>query len=207
VARTIHVVTPPSRRKETRKVLAVAVVVLTGALGEIALSRSDGPSADLPPGATVFADLSFDEQRAYRELLEGLTEAERLRSDKGRWPTSKELAEQAIPPFARLADGAPSRDWFSLEDGSGLNYLGWPRDPAADRALLLLVIEPGEWAAPGTVELDEEHHQLAEGDLIHVSVWVKSVRGDPPKAVVAEPAIRGWTRIWMKLPDVEKETP
>ncbi len=200
----IQAVRPPSKRNETRRVLAAAALIVSAALGEIAWSRSSGETARAPEGEVLFADLPFAEQRAFREIQEGLVEAERFRSDKGRWPIASDLAGEGVPPFARTPGDPSTRAWTSAEDYTGLNYLGWPT-ASGERALLVLIQEAGEWAEPGATGLDEEHHQLAEGDLIHVSVWVSEAKGDPPQAVIAEPKLRGWTRIRIAPPALIQE--
>src|SRR5436190_21039908 len=97
-SRTVEI-RPPSLRAETLNVLkASAVIVLLvaaylfrpamfGGAGEQAVSRA----SDLLPFQRLVGDAPGTDQRTFRELQEGLLEAERIRAATGRWPEAAVL--------------------------------------------------------------------------------------------------------------------
>ena len=58
----------------------------------------------LLPYQKLIRDASPSEQRVFRELQEGLLEAERMRAQTGRWPDVAALEAEGIPPFASRSD-------------------------------------------------------------------------------------------------------
>jgi hypothetical protein len=135
----------------------------------------------------------------FRELQEGLLEAERIRAATGRWPEAAALATDGIPPFA--AD--PTRKaaeyrWSTLVQGVTVNYVGIPTTTAAP-AWLLVIIEPEPGAPPDPAPLDETHHRLAGpagGTTLHVSIWQvpeKTRKGG--FSAVPLPQNEGWTQL------------
>jgi hypothetical protein len=234
---------PPSVRAETWNVLRAAVLIglaawiyiadttmpATARGGGAAAPGAAGPAPaatakrgsgaegrDLLPYQRLFRTLDGEDQRLFRELQEGLIEAENVRSSARRWPAPAALAAQGIPPFA---DG-PGRGgrrlyrWQLRQDGPIVNYLGLPAD-ARDPALLVLVQEPDPQAPAATGVLaqatDEVHHRLADGTLLHVSTWMHAapvtLAAPPgkPRAVaaaasddsglIAEPYASGWVQL------------
>src|SRR5437868_3366251 len=105
--RTVQI-KPPSVRAESINVLkaAAAVVVLVAAYlfrpavfgGTSETAASSRPS-DLLPFQSLVRDAQDADQRMFRELQEGLLEAERIRGTTGRWPDAAALAADGIPPF------------------------------------------------------------------------------------------------------------
>jgi hypothetical protein len=253
---------PPSARAETWNVLRVATLIVlatwiyladTAAPGRGAAGTGDGAGAaaaagpgtaaggtgtarerDLMPFQRLFGSLGGEDQRMFRELQEGLLEAENARSATGRWPAPAALAEQGIPPFAAAAGvagaaggakipagampgdaggarlrggGAAARRlyrWELRREGLVVNYLGVPAD-GRDPAFLLLVQEPDPRVPPAAAAgqaVDEVHHRLADGTLLHVSTWMRAAAppaaasgaGDLP-GVIVEPFARGWTQL------------
>jgi hypothetical protein len=186
--------------------------------GDVAAAR------DLLPYQRLFRTLGGEDQRLFRELHEGLLEAENVRSSARRWPAPAALAAQGVPPFA----DAPGRGgrriyrWQLRQEGPTVNYLGLPAD-ARDPALLLLVQEPDPrlpaggpvspadaGAPPGGVgpaaggvlsqATDEVHHRLADGTLLHVSIWMRAAPPMPARAgddrgLMTEPYARGWVQL------------
>lgn len=257
--RTVEI-RPPSARAETWNVLrAAALIVLaawiyvadtTAPAGDAAVpagmaaptamaAAGGGAARDLMPYQRLFRSLGGEDQRLFRELQEGLLEAENARSSARRWPLPEALAAQGIPPFADPPGRAGRRRyrWQLREAGLIVNYLGVPAD-RRDPAFLLLVQEPDPLApaagvafpAPGGMPaggaaavagslpaapaMDEMHHRLADGTLLHVSTWMRDVRfGFPALAeggaggaggdggaggasgVIAEPYAQGWLQV------------
>jgi hypothetical protein len=192
---------PPSVREETLNVLKVAsaiVVVVAAYLfrpsfgGQPATNRP----GDLLPFQTLVRDAPPADQRMFRELREGLLEAERVRSTSGRWPDAAALAAESIPPFA--AD--PTRKdatyrWSTLAQGTTVNYVGIPSTPSVS-AWLLLVIEPAPGDPPDPAPNDETHHRLPDGTTLHVSIWQvpEKSRGSGFTATPL-PQNEGWTQL------------
>jgi hypothetical protein len=222
---------PPSARAETWNVLrAAALIVLAAwiyiadttapagvggggaaAAGAGVAAPGTAPSGaagggaaearDLMPYQRLFRTLGGEDQRLFRELQEGLIEAENARSAARSWPAPAALAAQGIPPFADVpARGGRRRyRWELRQEGLIVNYLGVPAD-RRDPAFLLLVQEPdpqvpaaggaspagggmpasgtaaGSGTSPAAQATDEIHHRLADGTLLHVSTWMR----EPP---------------------------
>jgi hypothetical protein len=196
---------PPSVRAETLGVLraAMAIVAVVAAylfrpsFGGNSTAGASRP-ADLLPFQNLMADARPADQRMFRELREGLLEAERLRATTGRWPDAAALAADGIPPFA--AD--PTRKeaayrWSTLVQGAVVNYVGIPSTPSAP-AWLLLVIEPESGAPPDPAPNDETHHRLPDGTTLHVSIWqVPEKSRASGFAATPLPQNEGWTQLLM----------
>jgi hypothetical protein len=193
-------VRPPSAGAELANVLRFAMVVVIGVWMYLAtdggtLREGTGDKRQLLPFQALVQDRPPAEQRMFRELQEGLLEAERRRSDRGSWPMPPTLAADGIPPFADdpTAKNSPY-DWRLMVTGTVVNYLGLPRQPDAP-AWLLLVQEPEPGAPPDQAREDEEHHKLITGAMLHVSTWV---RPDSRVAsrIVRAPQAEGWTQLY-----------
>jgi hypothetical protein len=172
-----------------------AVVALWAAGLAVQRWRAGAGGDERPSWQRSFLELSEADQRLYRELREGILEAENSRSATGTWPEPAELAAQGVPPFSPGPLG-PALEWSKREQGVYVNYLGVPRDGAGLRWLVLF-IEPeknllraaGEPAPP----VDEEHHTLPSGLALHVTVWTADQV--PPNGVLAFPVAEGWTQL------------
>jgi hypothetical protein len=215
-----------------------AVTGAGGRGGLVGLVADD--ARDLMPYQRLFRGLGSDDQRLFRELQEGLLEAENVRAATRHWPAPGTLAARGIPPFADAAGRGGRRlyRWQLRQEGPVVNYLGLPAD-RRDPACLLLMQEPdpgapaegslaggpaggagpaqgaraiaGAAGAAGAPATDEVHHRLADGTLLHVSVWLReapaaggsgaaspSVAADDPgrdPGVIAVPYARGWTQV------------
>ncbi|HEY8019930.1 MAG TPA: hypothetical protein VIH93_02445 [Thermoanaerobaculia bacterium] len=213
-------VLPPSVGAETANVLRLAVVIV--AIGWIYLANTAaggaagaGPSTPGAPGArdlmpyqTLFRDLPPGEQRTFRALQEGLLEAEVARSSAGRWPPAAALAAQGIPPFAPdpTAKG-PAYAWTLAQQGTMVNYLGLPRGsraggevPGGAPAWLLSIQEPEPGAPPDRSPADEQHHRLADGTVLHVSIWSHRDGSRVAAGLVPLPHADGWTQLLAGTP-------
>jgi len=198
---------PPSVKSETVNVLRATAVIVALAAAYLVRPSSDTTRATpaqrgLLPYQTLVRDVPSAEQRVFRELQEGLLEAERLRSTTGKWPEVAALSADGIPPFApdptaRIA----SYRWRLLEEGAVVNYLGIPDTPDAP-TWLLLVLEPELGSAPDLAPNDEEHHRLADGTVLHVSVWnvPERSRSSGGLSVIPRPAVEGWRQLRVGAP-------
>ena len=202
--RTVEVL-PPSASGEARLVLRTAAAIVFGALFVSGLHASDrgsdsGPYArDPAPSQMLFRDATPTVQRMFRDIREGLIEAENMRVATKRWPAVETLAAQGIPPFP-LAD--PPYRWRLLQAGVYAAYVGAPAPGSEAPAFLALIQEP----EPGYVETvmpaappDELHHRLTDGTLLHVSVWFRpdglAADDQATIATLARPFAAGWKQI------------
>lgn len=178
-------------RLGTTIVLAVWLY-LASALGEGGAARRH-----LLPYQTVAQNRPAVEQRMFRELQEGLLEAETAKSTGGNWPTTELLAIDGIPPFAPDPTSKTVRyQWRMLRDGTYIvNYLGIPDRPDAP-AWLLLIQEPEPGVLPDQANEDEEHHRLLDGTMLHVSTWSHTNGSDVPARAIRMPQVEGWTQIY-----------
>jgi len=198
-------VLPPSASGEGRLVFQAMGAIVFGALlivglhGDLGADRASRP--DLAPFQTLFRDAAPTVQRLFREMQEGLTEAERVRAASGEWPSVASLAVQGIPPFARTN---PAYAWRLFRDGLYVGYVGTPIAGAGPTPgtvapdVLALILEPApgyqETIPPGAPP-DETHQRLADGTLLHVTVWYRA--GGPPldDAALTRPFAAGWTQV------------
>ena len=183
--------------------LRVAVVIGFGALLLIVLrggglGSADGATSarDLLPFQRLFRDAPPELQRAYRAIQEGLIEAENARGTTGKWPAAEELAAQGVPPFAPDPIDKARYSWSLAQDGLCVDYRGVPASAGAPE-LLAWIQEPlpgyGEKLDP-RAPLDETHHRLADGSVLHVSVWYREA-ASARDGVVCQPADAGFLQI------------
>ena len=194
---------PPSVRAETLNVLRVAMAIVAVVAAYLFRPSFGGGRAattsrpgDLLPFQNLVRDAAPPDQRMFRDLREGLLEAERVRATTGHWPDAAALASDGIPPFA--AD--PTRKdatyrWSTLVQRTTVNYVGIPSNSSAS-AWLLVVLEPEPGAPPDPAPNDETHHRLQDGTTLHVSIWQM-----PEKSrlsgftATSMPQNEGWTQL------------
>jgi hypothetical protein len=202
-ARTVDVL-PPSASGEGRLVFQAMGAIVFGALLIVGLHTEDGVRpTDLAPFQMLFRDAAPTVQRMFREMQEGLTEAETARAASAQWPSVAALAAQGIPPFARPD---PGYGWRLFRDGPYVGYVGAPAVGAgaaapgsAAPAFLALIQEPPagytENPQPGAPP-DETHHRLADGTLLHVTLWFRPDGAVPDgDSVLTQPFAAGWTQV------------
>jgi hypothetical protein len=191
---------PPSARREAANVLRLAAVILLVTWVYLANTAAAPPLGangrpNLVSFQKLFRDLGPNDQRMFRSLQEGLLEAENLRAGgAGGWPLPAVLAEQGIPPFAADPIARQNYTWTFHHEGILVNYLGRPAVPDQP-AYLILVQEPTPGAPPDRAPNDEEHHRLANGDVLHVSVWMHGAGAKLPDALIGLPEADGWTQL------------
>jgi hypothetical protein len=192
---------------ELGNVLRLSMVIVVGvwmflASDSAALKGGVTGQRNLLPFQALVQDRPSSEQRIFRELQEGLLEAEARRANTGTWPAVPALSGEGIPPFAADPTAKGSRyDWRLIQSGTFVNYLGIPERPDAP-AWLLLVLEPEAGAAPDPAREDEEHHRLMGGTMLHVSTWVHPSGGQLGARVVRSPQAEGWTQLYGVGPSV-----
>ncbi len=192
--RTVSV-QPPSLLRETK---AVALALLQIAVVSAIAIQASRPSKADPAGSLMadevaFAKLDGDEQRLFRRALEGLAEIEDHRNAKGGWPTIEELSARAVPPFT--ADPIDHFDyrWTLLRDRLVTNYIGIPG--AVERPTLVIAVVEPEPGAAEIADVDETHHKLADGTMIHVGIYRGTLRALPPGPLSQFSFGDGWRRI------------
>ncbi len=159
-------------------------------------------TGNLLPFQQMIVTRPTTEQRTFRELQEGLLEAEMRRSETGLWPETAAMAEEGVPPFTF----DPTRktgpyEWRMLTDGIYVNYVGLP-ERTEDPAWLVVISEPIPGAPPDLAAVDEEHHRLIDGTMLHISTWVRT-DGEPLREGVASaPANQGWTQLYAVSPSL-----
>jgi hypothetical protein len=193
-------VRPPSSRVELGNVVRFSMVIVIGAwmflATDSATFRSDGSTTKhLLPFQTLIRDRPSIDQRMFRELQEGLLEAESRRGSSGAWPGVAALAVDGIPPFALDPTAKGGRyEWRLTVNGAFVNYLGLPQQSGSP-AWLVVVQEPEPGAPPDPAREDEEHHRLLGGDMLHVSTWVRA-DARVPAGTIRAPQAEGWTQLY-----------
>ena len=188
-----------SARTELLLVVRVGMAITIGVWLYLASSSATfggAPSRrNLLPFQKLVADRPSSEQRVFRELQEGVIEAESARSSNGSWPTVPSLADAGIPPFAADPTQHAACAWALLQGGTLVNYLGIPKS-ADGPAWLVLVQEPEPGAPPDPAAEDEEHHRLVNGTMLHVSIWVHVEGRRIGTRLVRLPQAEGWTQLY-----------
>lgn len=204
-------VEPLSARAELVNVVRVSMAIVIGAWMYLATDsatfRDPGTAnRNLLPFQVLIQDRSPNEQRMFRELQEGLLEAETRRTSTGTWPAVSVLAEDGVPPFALDPTAKGTRyDWRLVRSGTSVNYLGIPRQPTAP-AWLVLVQEPEPGAPPDPAREDEEHHKLITGVMLHVSTWARA-DSRVASGIIRRPQTEGWTQFYAVGPSPVQPAP
>lgn len=191
--RTVSV-QPPSVQRETRAValaLLQITVVCAIAIAAIRPSKAD-PAAGLMADEIAFSRLDAEEQRLFRRALEGLAEVEDVRNAKGAWPTIEELSTRGVAPFAPDPIDRAGYRWTLVRDRLVTNYIGIPS--TARPTLVIAAVEPEAGLAEVT-EVDETHHKLADGTMIHVGIYRGELRAVPATPISQFSFGDGWRRI------------
>ena len=202
--RTVDI-TPPSVRAETLNVIKAAAAIVMIVAAYIFRPSFAGPSTGiqlgepelgLMPYQRLIRDASPAEQRIFRELQEGLLEAERFRAETGRWPDVTTLEAQGIPPFSSDPTQKLSYEWTSVRQDWATNYLGVPAD-SSQPAWVLVILEPEPGAPADPAPNDETHHRLPDGTTLHVSIWnLPEAKRRSGFAALRLPQNDGWTN-WL----------
>ncbi len=160
-----------------------------------------GAVAEAPasPFERRFQDLPAADQRLFRDLQEGVVEAERARSSTGRWPSVEELARAGVPPFAEDPIDRAGYRWRQVQTGPKVDYIGTPSPLAGGagrEAFFAVILEPD----PGTpadplARADETHHRLGDGTMIHVTMWMGPPLADAGEAFSLLPPEKGYRQV------------
>jgi hypothetical protein len=150
---------------------------------------------NLLPFQKLVADRPSSEQRVFRELQEGVLEAEAARSAGRSWPAPGALGADGVPPFAADPTRRASYDWALRQAGTTINYLGIPQSGDGP-AWLVLMQEPEPGIPPDQTFEDEEHHRLADGSMLHVSTWVLPDGARAGTRLIRMPQAEGWLQLY-----------
>ena len=193
---------PPSVRAETVNVLKAAGAILVIVAAYVFRPAFGAPDTAVPaasgllPYQKLIRDATPAEQRMFRELREGLLEAERIRAETGRWPDVAALEAEGIPPFARDPTQPVEYKWTSVRQDWATNYLGVP-SRTSEPAWVLVVLEPEPGAPADPAPNDETHHRLPDGTTLHVSIWnIAEEKRRSGFAALRLPQNEGWTN-WL----------
>ena len=196
---------PPSVRTETINVIKVAAAIVVVVAAYIFRPSFGAQSPDLQsrqsqmgllPYQKLIRDAPPEEQRVFRELQEGLLEAERIRAQTGHWPDVTALEAEGIPPFALDPTQKIAYKWTSVRQDWATNYLGVPSDPSQP-AWVLVILEPEPGAPADPAPNDETHHRLPDGTTLHVSIWnMPEEKRRSGFAALRLPQNEGWTN-WL----------
>jgi hypothetical protein len=189
-----------SARAELLAVVRAAMAIVVGVWMYVASAAGIGGGGvtaqrNLLPFQKLIADRAPEEQRIFRELQEGLLEAEAARFAAGAWPTPESLAARGVPPFASDPTQRAAYEWSLVQSGPIVNYLGRPKSGDGS-GWLLLIQEPVPGVPPDQTFEDEEHHRLADGAMLHVSTWVRADGRAISGRVERMPQADGWTQLY-----------
>lgn len=176
--------------------IGMAIVATVGLYVAFAIGSGLSPGQrNLMPFQQLIADRPPDDQRMFRELQEGLLEAEGMRSAAEAWPAPTVLADAGIPPFAADPTRRRAYDWRLQQNRTLVNYLGRPKDEDSP-AWLIVVVEPEPGAPPDQPFEDQEHHRLLNGAMLHVATWVHPNGRAVADRLVRMPQTEGWIQLY-----------
>jgi len=173
----------------------MAIVAGVGIYVSLAIGGDATQQRNLMPFQKLIADRPSDDQRMFRELREGLLEAETMRAADNAWPTIAELADTGIPPFAPDPTRRRIYEWRLNRAGTLVNYLGIPKDEDAP-AWLIVAQEPEAGVPPDQPFEDQEHHRLPSGAMLHVATWTHPNGRSVPDRIVRMPQTDGWIQLY-----------
>lgn len=188
----------------SRERLGVIALGLT-VVGVIAVylvlnARSSSDTArDLLPYQTLVATLPEPDQQMYRTIRQGLLDAETDRIRTTAWPSPEALAARGVAPFA-ASDGVPAYKWSYFAQGAIMNYFGQPVDGAAP-AWVIEIQEPGPGMPPDLSPVDDEHHRLPDGTMVHTYVWTHRLGGQVTAEFIRQPQSVGWMSVYATPPN------
>jgi len=182
-------------------VIALGLIIV-GAIAAYVLlnSRSSNDTGrDLLPYQTLVQTLPDADQQMFKVIRQGVQEAERDRVRSSAWPNPEALAARGVAPFAAAGSESPYT-WSLLQQGSIVDYFGQPKDGAAP-AWLLEIQEPEPGMPPDMSPVDDEHHRLPDGTMLHIYVWMHRYGGQVPVGFVRQPQNAGWLSVYTTPPN------
>lgn len=198
VASGASVQTPLGRSvgQERLKVLGLAGAVLLLLAAYFGLRTSVTESGRLLPYQMLVRDLVSADQAMVGVLKQSLLDAEMLRTVTGLWPEAP--AVKSLPRNAPGGDTslpAAAYAWKRSSVGVVQHYLGLPAEDVSAAAWLIVIREPEPGVPTDSAPNDEEHHRLADGTVLHVSIWTHRFGGQVGPAFVPQPEAAGWIQL------------
>lgn len=135
------------------------------------VNRARTPNTELPEWQRKVSELDATQRTVEANLRSALKNAEDVRNRTAAWPA------ELMPGFPITAQGTT------------INAFG----TVGETQWLVLVLEPEARDTQEKAVVDDEHHLLGDGTLIHVTVWTRPVTA-PPDELVAFPAAEGWVQ-------------
>ena len=193
-----------SARDELIHVLRAAMAITAGVWLYVTNNpfpvSSNAIQRSLLPFQAIVATLPSESQLMFRELQVSLIEAETIRSAEGSWPDAPRLREDGIEPFApNPALKTVAYDWAMTRDRLIISYLGRPERTGAP-AWLVRVLEPDPSLPREVFVEDEEHDQLLDGSVLHVSIWTRPDGAALLARVGPLPQAEGWIQLYAADP-------
>jgi hypothetical protein len=159
-------------------------------------ASGDTSNNSAPAFVQRFADLDARDQRAFRAVQEGIGEAERRRARLGAWPKVEDLAADGIPPFAADPIDKDPYTWTLRTSDGVANYVGTPVAGSTRRSMVVIFTEPPKGSTPdASTPVDEVHHRLTNGLLVHVGLFIGPGLANERAAVPSVDFGRGWQQI------------
>lgn len=157
--------------KDSARWLLVAALVWLAAWGWSRAKPPHGPPPSArPEWQRLSRELSPEQQQLFTRVRAALPLAEAAHTDAG-WP-----------------DTLPGLDFPARKRGLVTNYLG----EGEGLRWLVLYLDPDPRLPREDAGVDDEHHRLADGTPVHVTVWTTALDAGLPDDVVAFPAAEGW---------------
>jgi hypothetical protein len=192
---------PRTGWRERAGVLGLAAAIVATIAVYLALNPSGGDSAsrNLLPYQALARALPDSEASQFRAIRSAEIAAESDRARTSTWPQPSALAARGIAPFV-AASPAAEYHWSLMPQGTIIDYFGRPRDPSQP-AWLLEIQEPEPGLPPDRAPLDEEHHRLPDGTVLHVYVWMHRYGGQVPVEFMRQPQTAGWVEVFSEPPN------
>ena len=190
---------------ERTRVLVLGGLIATGIGGYVLLNTASAgrdSQRNLLPYQTLARTLPESEQSSFHAIQKGQLAAEVERVRTSRWPDAQTLAAAGVAPFAAPqgnANAAAMR-WEQFQHGTTVNYVGVPGDASAP-AWLLAVQEPEPGSLPDPAPIDEEHHRLSDGTVLHIYIWMHRYGGQIAPRFVPQPQNDGWIQVFSAPPN------
>lgn len=169
-------------------------------LGRPDPAKDAAATASDSPFDVRFQDLDGPDQRIFRLIQEGVVEAEAQRSRSKRWPTVEDLARDLIPPFAPDPIDKAGYAWSVRSADGVVNYVGAPSQQGRHTFVVLITEPPPGTPNDPNATVDEVHHRLSDGTMIHVNIFVGPGLDESVTPVAFLPAEAGWRRVTTVVP-------
>jgi hypothetical protein len=185
--------------REKLRIVTLAILVIGGVAGYIALQSDDGSSTrNMLPYQVLTRTLPIPEQQMYTAIRGALPALEAERARTSRWPEPVLLAANGVAPFSTAS--ADQLEWQRFQQGATVTYFGSPADESLP-AWLLMIQEPEPNTPPDPAPLDDEHHRLPDGTTLHIYLWMHRIGGRIAPGFVRKPENDGWIELFATPPN------